>query len=61
MQNKMDEAIEKIVECIDSMSIDELNACLEYYESQEAYEICQRLKEIIKAKKRDSRLSELGI
>ena len=58
MQSQM---IEKIMESIASMSTGELRAILKYYESVEAYEICQRIKDLIKAEERDIKLSELGI
>ena len=53
--------IEKIMESISSMSIEELRALLKYYESVEAYEICQHIKDLIKAEERDIKLKGLGI
>ena len=57
MQNRM---IEKIMESISSMSIEDLRALLKYYESVEAYEICQHIKDLIKAE-RESKLKGIGI
>ena len=53
--------IEKIMESISSMSIEELRALLKYYESVEAYEICPHIKDLIKAEERESKLKGIGI
>ena len=53
--------IEKIMESISSMSTEELRALLKYYESIEAYELCQHVKDLIKVEERDIKLNELGI
>ena len=53
--------IEKIMESISSMSIEDLRALLKYYESVEAYEICPHIKDLIKAEERESKLNELRI
>jgi hypothetical protein len=53
--------IEKIMESISSMSTEELRALLKYYESVEAYEICQHIKDLIKAEERESKLKGIGI
>ena len=43
------------------MSIDNLREMLKYYESIEAYELCQHVKDLIKIEERDIKLNELGI
>ena len=53
--------IEKIMESISSMSIEDLRALLKYYESVEAYEICQQIKDLIRAEERESKLKGIGI
>ena len=53
--------IEKIMESISSMSIEDLRALLKYYESVEAYEICPHIKDLIKAEERESKLKGIGI
>ena len=58
MQSQM---IEKIMESIEVMSIEELRALLKYYESVEAYEICPRIQDLINAEERDLKLKEIGI
>ena len=55
------QTIEKIIELISSMSTEELRALLKYYESVEAYEICQHIKDLIKAEERESKLKGIGI
>lgn len=46
---------------IENMSVDDLRACLKYYENIEEYEICQQIKDLIKVEERDIKLNELGI
>lgn len=43
------------------MSMDNLREMLKYFESIEAYEICQHVKDLIKIEERDIKLNELGI
>ena len=43
------------------MSMDNLREMLKYYESIEAYELCQHVKDLIKVEERDIKLNELGI
>ena len=53
--------IKTIMDGIENLSIDNLRACLKYYESIEEYEICQQIKDLIKVEERDIKLNELGI
>lgn len=53
--------IKTIMDGIENMSVDELRACLKYYESIEAYELCQHIKDLIRVEERDIKLNELGI
>ena len=53
--------MDKIMEYIEDMSIEELRACLKYCENAEAYEICAQIKDLINAEERDIKLNELGI
>ena len=43
------------------MSMDNLREMLKYFESIEAYELCQHVKDLIKIEERDIKLNELGI
>ena len=53
--------IKTIMDGIENLSIDNLRACLKYYENIEEYEICQQIKDLIKVEERDIKLNELGI
>jgi hypothetical protein len=62
----MNEFIKTIMDGIESpsmrlMSMDNLREMLKYYESVEAYELCQHVKDLIKIEERDIKLNELGI
>ena len=62
----MNELIKTIMDDIESpsmrlMSMDNLREMLKYYESIEAYELCQHVKDLIKIEERDIKLNELGI
>lgn len=43
------------------MSMDNLREMLKYFESIEAYELCQHVKDLLKIEERDIKLNELGI
>lgn len=59
----MNELIKTIMDGIESpsMRLMSLREMLKYYESIEAYELCQHVKDLIKIEERDIKLNELGI
>ena len=66
IKKTMNELIKTIMDGIESpsmrlMSIDNLREMLKYFESIEAYELCQHVKDLIKIEERDIKLNELGI